>query len=568
MALVFLCLFGLLVGTVPLSHNHNPTCWKALLSKGILFTNLKYVRAIDSVIREYEFNVTRGTISPDGFNKSGLLVNGQFPGPLIKANYGDTFRITVNNHIRNPEEGTAFHWHGILQKETPLYDGVAAVTQCPIPPGKSMTYTFKADSIGTTFYHAHYSSQYIDGLFGPLVILGPITVPYDVDLGPILLTDHFHDTYYQNLALVEEVPAQVPYSNNNLINGSVSCTMKRNHRSNLNASIFHFETGKVHKLSIVNAGAEALQRFSIDNHRLLVISNDFVPIEPYETNVLTLGVGQRADILVNATSPSTDAVWMRSYISELCAATLQPYALAIIYYPEAQKHSIPSTTSHTIEDTNCTNDPLSKSIPLESRAPPSASVSTVLTTTVGVNSTGHTLFYVNNSSFKGDYNRPIPLELANTSQSTPFLESPPKEYNIYDYGNTRAVRIIIMNPDPPSHPMHLHGHEFFILAEGVGTWDGTITNAHNPTRKDTHMIPGGKPDMPAYLVIEFLANNAAAWAFHCHIEWHIGLGLYINILDRPEAVRNMQFPDDAAQTCADWQAWTNTHNVAQGDSGP
>ena len=123
-------------------------------------------------IREYNFTITRGFISPDGFNKSALLVNGLFPGPAIEASYGDTFKVTVNNRITGPEEGTTIHWHGMLQTGTPYYDGVAAVTQCPIAPGKSMTYTFAADSYGTSFYHAHYSSQYIDGIFGPIVISG------------------------------------------------------------------------------------------------------------------------------------------------------------------------------------------------------------------------------------------------------------------------------------------------------------------------------------------------------------------------------------------------------------
>lgn len=32
------------------------------------------------VTRSYEFNIARGIISPDGVNKSIIMVNGQFPG--------------------------------------------------------------------------------------------------------------------------------------------------------------------------------------------------------------------------------------------------------------------------------------------------------------------------------------------------------------------------------------------------------------------------------------------------------------------------------------------------------
>lgn len=59
-------------------------------------------------------------------------------------------------------------------------DGVPGVQQCPIPPGSSFTYKFIADLYGSTWYHSHYSAQYVAGTFGPLVIHGPSTVNYDI----------------------------------------------------------------------------------------------------------------------------------------------------------------------------------------------------------------------------------------------------------------------------------------------------------------------------------------------------------------------------------------------------
>lgn len=50
--------------------------------------------------------------------KNGIFVNGQFPGPAIEANWGDTIEVRVYNNITGPEEGTAFYWHGIPQKGT------------------------------------------------------------------------------------------------------------------------------------------------------------------------------------------------------------------------------------------------------------------------------------------------------------------------------------------------------------------------------------------------------------------------------------------------------------------
>ena len=127
---------------------------------------------------------------------------------------------------------------------------------------------------------------------------------------------------------------------------------------------------------------------------------------------------------------------------------------------------------------------------------------------------------MNNSSFFGDYNNPILLDLANESSAATLLSpSPPPELNIYNYHNETSIRLMLVNPNGASHPMHLHGHEFYILAEGFGTWDGNITNPENPVRKDVHLLSGGTVDQPAFMLIEFELDNPGAWAFHCHIAW-------------------------------------------------
>lgn len=41
------------------------------------------------VTRRYDFTVRRGKASPDGYEKDVMLINDQFPGPLIEANWGD-----------------------------------------------------------------------------------------------------------------------------------------------------------------------------------------------------------------------------------------------------------------------------------------------------------------------------------------------------------------------------------------------------------------------------------------------------------------------------------------------
>lgn len=312
-------------------------------------------------VRPYHFHIKRGIIAPDGYQKEVLLINGQFPGPTIEANWGDTITVHVHNNITGPEEGTALHWHGLLQTDSPWEDGVPAVQQCPIAPGKSLKYSFKADLYGTSWYHSHYSAQYSGGLFGPMIIHGPQNADYDIDLGPVILSDYFHTPYYQ---LVEEVMGTnlslvAPKSDNNLINGKMdyNCSLVTDGTpcvDNAGLAKFQFQTGKKYRLRLINAGAEGIQKFSIDGHTLTVMANDFVPIVPYQTEIVTLAVGQRSDVIVEACGDPDKAYWMRSTISN-CSNTLQPDARAIIYYPDADKNKKPETTAWVDDTADCAN---------------------------------------------------------------------------------------------------------------------------------------------------------------------------------------------------------------------
>lgn len=71
------------------------------------------------------------------------------------------------------------------------HDGVNGVTECPIAPGNTHQYRFKATQHGTSWYHSHFSAQYAEGVVGALVINGPAASNYHNDLGTMTLTDWF-----------------------------------------------------------------------------------------------------------------------------------------------------------------------------------------------------------------------------------------------------------------------------------------------------------------------------------------------------------------------------------------
>lgn len=67
-----------------------------------------------------------------------------------------------------------------------------------------------------------------------------------------------------------------------------------------------------------------------------------------------------------------------------------------------------------------------------------------------------------------------------------------------------------------SNTAQLHGHDFAILAQGVGEWDSLdpkpVLSLNNPLRRDVALL-----EATGYLVIAFRTDNPGVWLMHCHI---------------------------------------------------
>lgn len=371
-----------------------------------------------------------------GTAKTGQYVltpdSNQFPGPTIEANWGDTIEVEVTNLL--PNEGTTLHWHGLRQQGSPWMDGVPSVQQCPIAPNKTFTYLFQADLYGSSWYHSHYSAQYSGGAFGAIIIHGPPHADYDVDIGPVILSDWYHDDYYTLVEGTMDSTTGLPLpSNNNLINGKMNYPCANTTQActpNAGLSKFFFEKGKKFLLRLINTSSDGMQKFSIDNHTLTVVSQDFVPIEPYTTNVVTLGVAQRAEVVVEAVGSSDGAYWMRSQLGPAGPACcslpdgVSPNALAVVYYEDADNTAVPNTTSDVTLDQlqTCANDPLNETTPL---FPISADTESPVATQELhidiINNGTNFVWTVNNSTFRADYNNALLLN-ANEGQLNPQPE--------------------------------------------------------------------------------------------------------------------------------------------------
>lgn len=240
------------------------------------------------VTKEYYFNVEELTAAPDGFSRSVYAINGSVPGPTIVADWGDTVVVHVTNSLFTAKNGTSIHFHGIRQNYTNEMDGVTSITQCPTAPGDSMTYTWKATQYGSSWYHSHIGLQAWDGVAGAILINGPATANYDVDKGTILISDWTHRTADE--LYTSALTSGPPVLDTGLING----TNVFNNSGTIVGHRFNtsFTSGESYRLRLINGALDTHFKFSIDNHTMKVIASDFVPIEPFETTVLDISIGE------------------------------------------------------------------------------------------------------------------------------------------------------------------------------------------------------------------------------------------------------------------------------------
>lgn len=245
------------------------------------------------VTREYWFDVDELNLAPDGFSRPVMAVNKTIPGPTIFADWGDWVVVHVTNHLDQVKNGSSIHWHGIRQNYTNQNDGVVSITQCPIAPGSSMTYKWRAVQYGSSWYHSHIGLQAWEGVFGGIVINGPATANYDVDKGSLFLNDWTHATADE---LYEKAETTGPFAlDNGLINGTNVLGAGANETTGSRFTM-KVDEGTSYRLRIVNAAIDTHWSFQIDNHTLAVIAMDFVPIEPFTTDVLSIGMGMSLTI--------------------------------------------------------------------------------------------------------------------------------------------------------------------------------------------------------------------------------------------------------------------------------
>ncbi|KAF2760204.1 multicopper oxidase [Pseudovirgaria hyperparasitica] len=529
----------------------NPDEWCGLT----IHTN--YYKEIPKTCRtvEYTVHVENTTIAPDGIERLGLIINGQMPGPMIHASWGDMVRIHVFNDLTN--NGTSIHFHGSRMNHTNDMDGVPSITQCPIQPGGKMTYEWRASQYGTSWYHSHFAIQAWEGAFGPLVVKGPHSADFDFDMGVITLQDWSHNTVDSMYAAAEDSVAGGPrIMDNGLLNGKNTWGPDGTNNQTGKRFEMDFAPGRKHLIRLVNTAIQSTFKFSLDGHKMTVIATDFTPIEPYETDVLNINIGQRYNVIIEADQPH-GAYWMRSDNQNACAGTVQATDIkGIVRYIGTD--GTPTSTAHGYTG-ECVDEKSSLIKPILQLDAFASDIDIQKAVTVAPDSNNMFRWYLSGETFTSQWNSPTLYQYlqngTHTSTDNLIIELPNEGEWVY---------LIIEQEVALPHPIHLHGHDFFEIASGTGAYTkDTPLRLKNPVRRDTALLPGN-----GFLVIAWVVDNPGVWLAHCHIGWHTSMGMALQFAEMTSQIRSsIKEEKTINDQCANWSSYMNSSGLKMADSG-
>ncbi|KAF5470616.1 hypothetical protein F2P56_011120 [Juglans regia] len=526
---------------------------------------------IAGITRHYKFDVKLQNVTRLCHTKSMVTINGQFPGPRIVAREGDQLLIKVVNHVQN---NITIHWHGIRQLQTGWADGPAYVTQCPIQNGHSYVYNFTiVGQRGTLFWHAHIS-WLRSTVYGPLIILPKRGVPYPFAQPykevPIIFGEWWNADPEAVINQAMQTGGGPNVSDAYTINGLPGPLYNCSARDAFKLKV---KPGKTYLLRLINAALNDELFFSIANHTLTVVEADAVYVKPFETDTLLIAPGQTTNVLLKTKPHFPNATFFmtaRPYVTGLgtfdnstVAGILQyEFSSKTLSTPSIKKLPLFKPILPPLNDTSFATNFTNKLRSLASDRFPAnvpQKVDKRFFFTIGLGTTpcqqNQTCQGPNGTRFAASVNN-VSFALPTTAllqahffgQSNgvyrpDFPSSPifPFNYTGNPPNNTMvsngtklvvlpfntSVELIMQDTSilgAESHPLHLHGFNFFVVGQGFGNFDLNKDPANfnlvDPVERNTVGVPSG-----GWVAIRFQADNPGVWFMHCHLEIHTSWGL-------------------------------------------
>lgn len=413
-----------------------------------------------------------------GNNTNTIAYNGSYLGPTIILNKWQAVTLNVDNQLLDT---TTTHWHGL--HVLPMNDGSP---HTPILPSATWSPSFTVlDNAATYWYHPHLHmttfGQVVKGAAGMIIVRDSIeaalTLPrtYGVDDIPLIFQFKTIDMATKQIFMADSMDNVVMA--NGVINPYVN------------------SPAQVVRYRLLNASSMRVFRFGFNDNRTFyqITSDDGLLNAPVPLTRLTLGVGERAEILVNLSADLGDTVYLKTFGNELpqgfpggpagmMCGQLGP--LDNINFNVLQINVVAATTN------------------------PVTNIPSTLTLNTVWPTTGAT---TRNFTFQA-----MPMMSCNF-----FINSSPYSASVNNFTTQMNNLEIweIQNMTPIAHPFHIHGSHYFIL-----TRNGSAPPVNELGRKDVVLIA---PQETVRLITKYetFCDSAMPYMYHCHILKHEDMGM-------------------------------------------
>jgi FtsP/CotA-like multicopper oxidase with cupredoxin domain len=390
--------------------------------------------------------------------------NGSVPGPTLELREGDRVIVHFRNNLPEP---TSVHWHGLHipfdQDGSPFH---------PVAPGAAHDYRFtlRKGSAGTYWYHPHphhrTGAQIGRGLYGAIVVRADDDpLPAMTDRVLVLSDNRFRPDNSLDFPDPASPAGRIDAENGRegpvfFVNGKVKPEID-------------IRAGETQRWRLINASAARVFRLALAGHKLVHVGTDGGLFEhPVEIDEITLGVGERAEILVRGD-----------------AAPAARTALQMLPYDRYIPQTRPSDWNQTREllFLKYSSRPRVQPLPIPTTLRPIPALDTTRVAAVRVMAL--TQHMINGRNM--DMNR---------------VDASAK------LGDTEIWQI--ENLVGMDHPFHLHGFQFQVLdRNGVPERDRRWKDVVNVPRHQT-----------ARFVVRY-DDHPGKWMFHCHILDHEDHGM-------------------------------------------
>ncbi|XP_059627072.1 laccase-12-like [Cornus florida] len=557
----------------------------------LLFANAMFLA--NAITHIHDFVVQATPVKRLCNTHNTITVNGQYPGPTLEVNDGDSLEIKV---VNKAQYNVTIHWHGIRQMRTGWADGPEFVTQCPIRPGESYTYRFTIQGQeGTLWWHAH-SSWLRATVYGALIIHPKEGSSYPFakpSRETLILLGEWWDANPIDVVRQATITGATPnVSDAYTINGQPGDLYKCSSKETVTVPV---NSGETNLLRVINSALNQQLFFTVANHKLTVVGADAAYLKPFTTSVIMLGPGQTTDVLITADQPPARYyIAARAYASAQGAPFDNTTTTAILEYKTASCTTKCSTTTPVSASLPAYNDTatataFTTTLRSPKKVPVPTDIDENLLFTVGLglnkcpsgasaqncqgpNGTRFTAS-MNNVSFvlpssfsllqahqqgirgvfSADFPAAPPVKFDYTGNVSRSLWQPATGTKVYRLKYGSRVQLVLQGTSiftAENHPIHLHGYDFYIVAEGFGNFnpqkDTAKFNLVDPPMRNTASVP-----VKGWAAIRFVADNPGIWFLHCHLDVHITWGLAMAFLveDGVGELQALQPPPEDLPLC-------------------